>query len=295
METTNTFEAVLIQFLLELARGHWNAVLPADDGPDATTKPHTLLNQLTRLLGDELRNLIFHKAFVNPHAGYRFIEYGLLLLNKDLRIVGLSTGASAFLEQSPAALYRTDFISLLEAESVTEFSSLVDGARVDGTPTGVAFELLFRHPRIPLKATGFIAPVLYGKWRLAVSLFGLQPVDVLREGEGATAPVRIRAVQEVYDFIAAHREGPLPSARELARRFGTNEFELKKDFRLLFGRSIYQAYTQMRLEGALGLIKTTDLPLATIASHSGFEDYSSFAKAFRKRYGCSPNEAKGRL
>ena len=53
METRNTFEAALLQFLLELLRGHWNAALPADARPKYETKPLTLLNQLTKLLGDE--------------------------------------------------------------------------------------------------------------------------------------------------------------------------------------------------------------------------------------------------
>ena len=53
METRNTFEAALLQFLLELVRGHWNVALPADARPEDETKPLTLLNQLTKLLGDE--------------------------------------------------------------------------------------------------------------------------------------------------------------------------------------------------------------------------------------------------
>ena len=295
METAQHFETALLQFLLELVRGHWNAVLPLDKDKEEVSASHRQLEALVGLLAEELRQLLFHKAFVNPHKGYRFIAQGLLLLDQDFHIAALTQAAAEFLEQSPVALYRSHFIRLLEEESADDFHVLALAMQGDVAAQPVPVVLVFRHAFSPKRADAFIVPVLYGEPCLAVQLFGLQPLPVLPVESPEALPVQSTVVQQVYDFILSHREGPLPSARELARRFGTNEFELKKDFRALFGQSIYQVYMQQRLQRALILIRTTRLALTDVALQSGFDDYSSFAKAFRKHYGCTPSQERGRL
>lgn len=295
METAQPFEAALLQFLLELVWGHWNAVLPLNNHRNEGGTSHKQLEALVGLLSEELRQLLLHKAFVHPHKGYHFIAQGLLLLDHDFHIEALSQAAAEFLEQSPVALYRSHFIRLLEEESADHFHVLALAMQGDVAAQPAPVVLVFRHRFSPKSADAFIVPVLYGEPRLAVQLFGLQPLPVLPLESPEVLPVQSKVVQQVYDFILAHREGPLPSARELARRFGTNEFELKKDFRALFGQSIYQVYMQQRLQRALVLIRTTRLALTDVALQSGFDDYSSFAKAFRKHYGCTPSQERGRL
>lgn len=295
MEPAQHFEAALLQFLLELVRGHWNAVLPMNTETDEGIAPHKQLEALVGVFAEELRQLLLHKAFVNPHKAYRFITQGLLLLDQDFHIAALTQGVADFLEQSPVALYRSDFITLLDGESAGNFHAVASAAQGNVAEPPVPVVLVFQHTFSPKRADAFIAPVLYGEPRLAVQLFGLRPVPVLPVESPEALPVQSGVVQQVYDFILAHREGPLPSARELARRFGTNEFELKKDFRALFGRSIYQVYMQERLERALMLIRTSRMALTEVAQQSGFDDYSSFAKAFRKHYGCTPSQERGRL
>lgn len=97
-------------------------------------------------------------------------------------------------------------------------------------------------------------------------------------------------IQKVQEYIVSHLEEALPSSKELAIMFGTNEFTLKDNFRKTFQTSIYQFYNDERLKKAHFLIQKTLIPLKEIAFLCGFNDYTNFFKAFRKKYKCNPSE-----
>ncbi|HEX8014403.1 MAG TPA: AraC family transcriptional regulator, partial [Flavobacterium sp.] len=83
---------------------------------------------------------------------------------------------------------------------------------------------------------------------------------------------------------------PLPSIKELARQFGTNDFKLKDGFRHFFHTSIYKFYTEQRLKRAYLMIEQTDIPLKNISFMNGFNSYPNFSKSFKKQFGFSPKE-----
>lgn len=99
-------------------------------------------------------------------------------------------------------------------------------------------------------------------------------------------------IQHVYQYILKNLEDPLPSTKELSKMFGTNEFKLKDSFRNFFNTSIYQFYNDERLKKAHLLIQQTAIPLKEIAFICGFNDYTNFYKAFRKKFNCTPKDIK---
>lgn len=99
-------------------------------------------------------------------------------------------------------------------------------------------------------------------------------------------------IHKVIDYIHNHLEEPLPTTKELAKMFGSNEFTLKDTFRNVVKTSIYQFYNEERLKKAHFLIKETIIPLKEIAIICGFNDYPNFYKAFKKRYNYPPSEVK---
>lgn len=99
-------------------------------------------------------------------------------------------------------------------------------------------------------------------------------------------------IQKVQEYILSHLEENLPSSKELAQMFGTNEFTLKESFRNLSNTSIYQFYNDERLKKAYLLIEQTAIPLSKIATLSGFNNYTNFFKAFKKKYDVSPGDIK---
>jgi transcriptional regulator GlxA family with amidase domain len=72
--------------------------------------------------------------------------------------------------------------------------------------------------------------------------------------------------------------------------FGTNEFTLKENFRNILKTSIYQFYNDERLKKAYFLIQQTAIPLKEISFLCGFNDYTNFFKAFKKKYHYTPSD-----
>lgn len=289
METGSQNKA-LLEFLLELVAGNWNAVpqLP-DDAENATG--YSTLRELALLLAGQLRNMVLHKAYVNPKRRFAFIQHGCFILDQDFRIRAMTKETETLTGQSVVSLLRSDFLRLLNAEGQKLFiaaaSPLADQEKiVEADLTFLASEGSY-----VMQASCSIAPLLYTRGRIAVNVYSLQPVRDLGSISDALPPSPA-ASQKVYEYILSHRDGALPTTKELARRFGTNEYELKKDFRLRFGTSIYQCYMQERITRSQVLLTTTALTLAEIARECGFEEYSYFAKAYRKHFGITPGKAR---
>lgn len=97
-------------------------------------------------------------------------------------------------------------------------------------------------------------------------------------------------IQKVQDYILNHLEEPLPSTKELSTMFGTNEFTLKDNFRKILKTSIYQFYNDERLKKAHFLIEHTLIPLKEVSFLCGFNEYTNFFKAFKKKYSYSPSD-----
>ncbi|MXN91690.1 helix-turn-helix domain-containing protein [Flavobacterium sp. Sd200] len=297
METERPDEnELLLRFLLDLVLGQWNAVVPDLHAPEATATPNSSLGirDLSQLLSEELRTLLLHKAFVHPRKRYGLIQYGLVLLDADFIVRGTGSTTAGYFGYSGVFMYRTDFSRYIVPSSRKDFftavTALQQGENIYPQLLTLTFEA--RDGRL-LTATCFIDRLLYSDYDFIVSLFSLKPVvPTSSMDKDKHARKSLMAVQQVYDYILAHREGVLPTTREFARRFGTNEYELKKEFKTCFGTSIYQHYSQVRLERAFSLLKQTTTPLPEIANQCGFDDYSGFAKAFRKRYGMSPAKAR---
>lgn len=99
-----------------------------------------------------------------------------------------------------------------------------------------------------------------------------------------------KIIQKVQDYILNNLEEPLPTTKELSKMFGTNEFTLKENFRNILKTSIYQFYNDERLKKAHFLIQKTAIPLKEISFLCGFNDYTNFFKAFKKKYQYSPSD-----
>lgn len=101
----------------------------------------------------------------------------------------------------------------------------------------------------------------------------------------------VEALRAIRTFLAAHYLSP-PSIPVLARRFGLNRTKLTEGFRVAFGETVFNYVHTVRMEKAKELLLETDLPIALVAEKVGYERQTSFATAFRARYGFSPRALK---
>lgn len=94
------------------------------------------------------------------------------------------------------------------------------------------------------------------------------------------------AILEVLRYIDEHYASPIRLA-DLARRFGVSVSFLSHGFVRYTGRSVYNYVLYRRVQMAKEMI-CMDMPLNDIAYQCGFNDYSSFMRAFGKIAGMAP-------
>jgi AraC family transcriptional regulator len=94
-------------------------------------------------------------------------------------------------------------------------------------------------------------------------------------------------------FLATHfAEGASMTAAADAACMSPYHFN--RLFRALFRETPHEYLTAVRLHEAKRLLLTTDIALGEIAFQVGFQQASSFSRLFRRRYGMSPREYRGK-
>ncbi|MBD0404994.1 AraC family transcriptional regulator [Flammeovirga sp. EKP202] len=82
----------------------------------------------------------------------------------------------------------------------------------------------------------------------------------------------------------------LPYIPELCKNFGISESKLQKDFKQMFGTTVYKYFQNFRLETTKQLILETKYSMTQIALDCGFSSLKKFSTAFKEKYGLSPSE-----
>ncbi|MDQ3290646.1 MAG: AraC family transcriptional regulator [Bacteroidota bacterium] len=77
---------------------------------------------------------------------------------------------------------------------------------------------------------------------------------------------------------------------QLSRLCLLNEFKLKKGFKLLFGKSVFNYIKELRMEHASLLLRNTATSVDEVAFTLGYEHGHHFSVAFKKHFGVSPSQ-----
>ena len=96
-----------------------------------------------------------------------------------------------------------------------------------------------------------------------------------------------KTIEEVLSYINSNLENNL-SIDTIASKFFISKYYLMRKFKNQIGSSIHSYVIQKRLILAKSLI-SDGLSMSTVCSKCGFNDYSSFVRAFKKAYGVSPS------
>jgi DNA-binding response OmpR family regulator len=87
-----------------------------------------------------------------------------------------------------------------------------------------------------------------------------------------------------------------PGLVELARELATSERKLTDIFRQRVGMTVFDYFSELRLETARHLLEGSAMRVQAISTRVGYRNAGDFTRAFRRRYGVSPREyrlAKG--
>lgn len=100
-------------------------------------------------------------------------------------------------------------------------------------------------------------------------------------------------IQDVLTYIHHHLSEPL-SIDALAAHVYISKFYLMRKFKADTGYGIHQYIRSKRLLMARDMLRT-DMPISRIAAEVGFSDYSTFSRAFRELFHCSPRKFRQSL
>jgi AraC-like DNA-binding protein len=92
--------------------------------------------------------------------------------------------------------------------------------------------------------------------------------------------------------ILASRFKPVPTIRCIARELGINESKLKRGFKTLFGKTVFEYGHECRMQHALQLLRDQHLRIALVAEASGYMHQTTFASAFKQHFGYRPKEIR---
>lgn len=81
---------------------------------------------------------------------------------------------------------------------------------------------------------------------------------------------------------------PINTVTELARVTGYSVYHFTRLFAVVIGMSPKEYLSHRILSEAAKKIASTSLPLSTVAELSGFRDYETFSRAFKKQFGVAP-------
>lgn len=116
---------------------------------------------------------------------------------------------------------------------------------------------------------------------------------VLLEVEHVLAgPHRASGPAERVAELMRHTPGHAFDLRELARHAGLSPWQLSRTFRETFGLPPMRYLRRLRLEKALHLLKSTQLPVKTIASRVGYGSGQHLSRLIHRRFGKTPTELR---
>ena len=294
------------KMILEMASGNFSYKIERSEFNDELEKTPVLLN----MMAEEIREIFDHYAYVNPHQSYRHLVQICFLLNKDHQIEGTTPSVKKILGFNSEDLLGTSFIDILSKDAAQEWTDFLQKEKKKKkttlnlcfktnlslfTPARCAvahMSTVDNHEKIILFSLHTVVSFQEKKGKLQDALQNWDSRKKEKKKKTFTALRRdsdLRKIRAVYDHIMLNVDKPLDSLKDLAHKFGTNEFKLKMGFKQLYNNSIFRFQTDERLKRAHYLIKNTELSIKVISEQVGFKSNSHFTRAFQKRYSYSPS------
>lgn len=244
----------------------------------------------------------FHPEFeivYVPHGkGRRFVGDKVSQFNDgDLILLGPNIPHNAFnfgFESTDYEEYVIQFKSeQIEkmADIFPEFSRI---ARLLGkAPTGITFNGEAKHRIGDMIKTMYEASCFQ---RLMQLFLVLREMSLLADWEDLEArkflsitTAYVRRIEQVYQMIQKKYQDDL-STRQVANELSMTESSFCRFFKNATGKTFKEALTEVRIEKACALLLHSDLPLASVASQSGFNNISLFSRFFKEATQMTPNK-----
>lgn len=146
---------------------------------------------------------------------------------------------------------------------------------------------LLRELESALADDGFGSGVLCGAllMQILVMVNRAAPRDVRQSRTGGR---RDEKITQILTYINEHPDGDL-SVEGLSERAFLSKYHFMRRFKEQTGVTVHAYIMQRRLTAAARLIRS-GVPAGKAAAESGFSDYSTFYRAFRRTFGANPRD-----
>ncbi|MDD7888133.1 AraC family transcriptional regulator [Flavivirga sp. 57AJ16] len=94
---------------------------------------------------------------------------------------------------------------------------------------------------------------------------------------------------EVKNYIGKNFTQPM-TLQFLSKKFGTNEFALKKGFKTLYSITVFGYIAHLKMNKARDLLIEKRLPVGEVSEIVGYKNPQHFSTAFKKKFGMTPSK-----
>lgn len=110
----------------------------------------------------------------------------------------------------------------------------------------------------------------------------------------ASNDAHFEKIMEAEAILKAHLQKTLPNVGVIAHQVALSESTLKRHFKVVFGKSVYEYYLSKKMQLAKNLLMERPLTVNETAEILGYEKVSNFIDIFKKHHGYSPGSIRKR-
>ena len=98
-----------------------------------------------------------------------------------------------------------------------------------------------------------------------------------------------RWLEDVEEYIRQHKY-EIDSLDDVARHAGVHVAHLSRQFRRYYARTVGEFIRNLKIDDAMYLLETTEMPIAEVAERCGFSDQSHLGRNMKIRHGVTPRQ-----
>ena len=102
----------------------------------------------------------------------------------------------------------------------------------------------------------------------------------------------VQTIRQVEQRLVQSLEDMLPSQKQLAKEFALSESTLKRHFKAIYGKTMYEYYLEKKMDLAKWLLQEKKISVSETAYMLGYEKVSAFITIFKKYHKILPGSLK---
>ena len=143
------------------------------------------------------------------------------------------------------------------------------------------------------RAAALLDDIIAGRQTVRDSRILIKPIGIANRESTAVYPVDPPWLSDVLVHIRANI-GKSLTAEDIVAYVGKSYSTIENAFKRVLGTSVQREIMAARIDAAEHLLRTTSLPIATVAARAGFKSSQYFNHCFAMRHSVSPSEWRRR-